>query len=123
MAPGEVVDFVLYQTELDPTSCNNYSSIWKIAEVRYPGKIGPIRLPSKVEFCVINESYGNIRQSGSIPVNFGETISIVQKKPDDAPTVTLIYEEAPQGKNNVINEGVNAKPLEMAFYKFKTETS
>ena len=87
------------------------SSIWKIAEVRYPGKIGPIRLPSKVEFCVIDESYGNIRQSGPIPVTFGETISIVQKKPDDAPTVTLIYEEAPRGKNNVINEGGNAKPI------------
>ena len=109
--PGEVVDFVLFQTELDPSSCNNCSSIWKIAEVGYPGKIGPIRLPSKVEFCVIDESYGNIRQSGPIPVTFGETISIVQKKPDDAPTVTLIYEEAPRGKNNVINEGGNAKPI------------
>ena len=116
MAPGEVVDFVLYQTELDPSSCNNCSSIWKIAEVRYPGKIGPIRLPSKVEFCVIDESYGNIRQSGPIPVNFGETISIVQKKPDDAPTVKLTDEEAPQGKINVINEGGNAKTLFSFFF-------
>ena len=88
--PGEVVDFVLFQTQPDPSLCNDCSSIWKIAEVGQPGKIGPIRLPSKVEFCVIGESYGNIRQSGPVLVNFGETISIIQKKPDDAPTVRLI---------------------------------
>ena len=93
------------------------SSIWKIAEVRYPGKIGPIRLPRKVEFCVIDESYGNIRQSGPISVKFGETISIVQKEPDDAPTVKLTDAGAPQVKINMINEGGNAKTLEMAFYK------
>ena len=118
--PGDVVDFVLFQTELNPSSCNDCSSIWKIAEVGYPGKIGPIRLPSKVEFCVIDESYGNIRQSGPIPVNFGETISIVQKNPDDAPIVSsvkLTNEEASEGTIDVTNERGNAKPLEMAFYK------
>ena len=41
---------------------------------------------AKSNSAVIDESYGNIRQSGPVPVNFGETISIIQKKPDDAPT-------------------------------------
>ena len=45
---------------------------------------------AKSNSAAIDESYGNIRQSGPVPVNFGETISIIQKKPDDAPTVRLI---------------------------------
>ena len=73
-ATGKHVEFMLFQTERDPLVVNSYSGAWEVADVQYPGKIGPIVLPSSVSFYVLDEAEGLPRENGPIPVNSGSKL-------------------------------------------------
>ena len=55
------VDFMLFQTVPELT-IESWSAAWEVAEAGYKGQVGPIVLPVKVEFYVLDESYGNTRK-------------------------------------------------------------
>ena len=115
--PGETVEFMLFQTEPDPLVVNSYSSAWKAVEVQYPGKIGPVVLPSSVSFSVLDEVEGLPRQTGPIPVKFGQQIEVTQKTKAAPPSAKVLGTPQPKGEIKVTNKDGNVQPLEFALYK------
>lgn len=115
--PHKNVDFMLFQIPPDKLAIDSWTNAWKVAEVGYPGNVGPIVLPTKVQFYVIDRTYSNPRTTGPFDAKFGQTLSVAQKKADDAPIVSITSEKAAEGEIKVVNEVGNAKPLEMALYK------
>ena len=111
------VDFMLFQTVPELTT-NSWSSAWEVAEVGYKGQVGPITLPEKVEFCVLDESYGTPRKTGPFPVSFGQVIEVKQESKDSSPEISQSSENPPKdGEIKVVNAKGNPKPLEFALYK------
>ena len=111
------VDFMLFQTVPELT-IESWSSAWHVAEVGYKGQVGPIKLPVKVEFYVLDESYGNTRKTGSFPVSFGQAIEVKQEDKDASPVIQQSSENPPKdGEIKVVNAKGNPKPLEFALFK------
>ena len=114
--PPETVNFMLFQT-VQNLEVESWTKAWKVAKIGYPGNVGPVPLPEKVEFYVIDETYGNPRHSGPTNVLFGQTYSVVQKDKDAAPEIQPTNETAPKGQIKIINARGNPKRLEMALFK------
>ena len=111
------VDFMLFQTVPELT-IESWSAAWEVAEVGYKGEVGPIILPVKVEFYVLDESYGNPRKTGPFPVSFGQAIEVKQENKDASPEISQSSENPPKdGEIKVVNAKGNPKPLEFALYK------
>lgn len=115
--PPKHVEFMLFQTKPDPLDVDSYSSAWKVADVQYPGTVGPIVLPSSVSFYVLDKAGGLPRETGPYPVQFGQEIVVTQKNKAAAPSVAVSGTPQPNGNIKVTNKSGNAQPLEMALYK------
>ena len=115
--PGRHVEFMLFQTRPDPLTENSYSSAWKVADVQYPGRVGPIVLPTTVTFYVLDKADGLPRATGPFPVKFGQQIKVTQKRKADAPIVDVTGDPQPKGEIKTINASGNAQSLEFALYK------
>ena len=114
--PADTVNFMLFQTVQD-LKVESWTKAWEVAKIGYPGSVGPIALPEKVEFYVVDTTYGNPRHTGPINVVFGQTYSVVQKDKDAAPEIQPTKETAPKGQMKIINARGNPKRLEMALFK------
>ncbi len=57
--PGRHVNVMLFQTVPDPLLTESYSTAWKVRDIQYPGSLGPIDLPEKVEFYVLDKPGGD----------------------------------------------------------------
>ena len=112
------VKFMLFQVAR-PTqlSTASRSTAWRVFEVGYPGSIGPIVLPSEVQFSVKDRSCGKIRNTGPFNIATGQAYSVVQKTIEEVPRVQLAPQLATPGEIKIINEKGNAKPLDMVLSK------
>ena len=116
--PGKHVNVMLFQTEPDPLITNSYSTAWKVDDIQYPGKLGPITLPERVQFAVLDKTPdGDDRTTGPMDVEFGQIINVTQKTSADAPKISVSGDPQPQKEIKVTNVGGNVKPLEMALFK------
>ena len=112
------VKFMLFQVAR-PTqlSIASRSTAWRVSEVGYPGSIGPIVLPSEVQFYVKDRSCGNLRNTGPFDIATGQAYSVVQKTIEEVPRVQLAPQLATPGEIKIINEKGNAKPLDIVLSK------
>jgi hypothetical protein len=115
--PGRHVNVMLFQTLPDPLTTRSYSTAWKVEDVQYPGSLGPILLPEKVEFYVIDHASKNPRTSGPFKVNFGDIAEVTQTDAASAPSVKVVGSGQPKGGIKVKNKGGNKQSLEMALFK------
>jgi hypothetical protein len=116
---GRHVNVMLFQTLPDPFMSDSYSSAWKVRDIQYPGSLGPITLPEKVEFHVIDHPSGDPRETGPFDVKFGDIVDITQSDAASAPSVNVIVSASgqPKGEIKVSNKAGNVQPLEMALFK------
>ncbi|CAB4044083.1 Hypothetical predicted protein [Paramuricea clavata] len=114
--PGRHVKVMLFQTLPDPLKANSYSTAWKVEDVQYPGSLGPITLPEKVEFFVIDQTADNPRTSGPFNVKLGDEVDVTQTDAASAPNAIKVGSQ-PKGGIKVNNKAGNAQPLEMALFK------
>ena len=114
---GKAVKVMLFQTVPDPLLTDSYSTAWKVRDIQYPGSLGPIDLPDKVEFYVLDKPGGDTRRTGPFNVNFGDIVDVIQTKVADAPTIKVVGSGQPKGEIKVNNKTGNAQPLEMALFK------
>ena len=110
---GKSVKVMLFQTVPDPLLTDSYSTAWKVRDIQYPGSLGPIDLPAKVEFYVLDKPGGDTRRTGPFSVNFGDVVDVIQTKVADAPTIKVVGSGQPKGEIKVNNKTGNAQPLEM----------
>ena len=115
---GRHVNVMLFQTEPDPLIANSYSTAWKVDDIQYPGKLGPIDLPEKVQFAVLDTTPdGDSRTTGPIDVQFGQTIEVTQKRAAAAPKINIGGDAQPNKEIKVTNLAGNIKSLELALFK------
>ena len=116
--PGKHVNVMLFQTKPDPLTADSYSTAWEVNDIQSPGLIGPILLPEKVQFAVLDTTRaGAPRTTGPMDVKFGQIINVTQTNADDAPEISISGGTQPKKEIKVTNVGGNAKPLEMALFK------
>ena len=116
--PGRHVNVMLFQTEPDPLITDSYSTAWKVDDIQSPGTLGPITLPEKVQFAVLDTTPdGTPRTTGPKDVEFGQIINVTQKKSADAPKISISGDAQPNKEIKVTNLSGNNKPLEMALFK------
>jgi hypothetical protein len=116
--PGKHVNVMLFQTEPDPLIAESYSTAWKVDDIQFPGTLGPITLPEKVQFAVLDTTPdGDPRTTGPVEVEFGQIINVTQKKSADAPKISVSGEQQPNKEIKVTNLSGNVKKMEMALFK------
>jgi hypothetical protein len=115
--PGRHVNVMLFQTLPDPLITDSYSTAWKVEDIQYPGSLGPITLPEKVEFYVIDHPNGDHRETGPFNVKFGNVVDVTHRITENAPSVKVIGSGQPKGEIKVNNKAGNVYPLEMALFK------
>lgn len=115
--PARSVQVMLFQSVPDKMIVDSRSTAWHIADIQYPGSLGPIKLPAEVKFFALDKTSGLSRATGPFDANFGQIIEVTQKKKENAPSVAVSGEKQPQGEIKVTNMGGNAQALEMALYK------
>jgi hypothetical protein len=114
---GRHVNVMLFQTLPDPLTTDSYSNAWKVRDIQYPGSLGAVDLPEKVEFYVIDHPSGDPRESGPFKVNFGDVVDVTQIDVASAPSVKVTSSGQPKGEIKVSNKAGNVQPLEMALFK------
>mgnify|MGYP002803398365 CR=1 FL=1 len=116
--PGKHVNVMLFQIKPDPLTVDSYSTAWEVNDIQSPGEIGPILLPEKVQFAVLDTTpAGAPRTTGPKDVKFGQIINVTQTNRADAPEISISGGTEAKKEIKVTNVGGNAQPLEMALFK------
>ena len=97
---------------------NSYSSAWWLVNVPSPGRVGPIELPKKVQFGVLDKIEEDVpRLSGPVDIEFGQNVNVVQNSEEHGAEIVVDGDPQPGKEITATNSKGNVKPLELALYK------
>ena len=97
---------------------DSYSSAWCLLKIPSPGRVGPIKLPKKVQFGVVDKIEDDIpRLSGPKDIEFGQHANVVQKNEEHGAQIMIEGDSQPGKEIKATNSKGNVQSLEMALYK------
>ena len=97
---------------------DSYSSAWCLLKIPSPGRVGPIKLPKKVQFGVLDKIEDDIpRLSGPVDIEFGQHANVVQKNEEHGAQIMIEADSQPGKEIKATNSKGNVQSLEMALYK------
>ena len=112
---GKDVSVMIFQAAHDTSS---YCSAWCLVNVPSPGRVGPIQLPKKAKFGVLDKTEDDIpRLSGPVDVEFGQYANVFQTNLEHGAKIKIDGDPQPDNTIKATNSKGNVQSLEMALYK------